>query len=59
MKNVNFVTKDVQRILSSHKTSEKYNDQKVFYEKAVLKSYATFTVKHLCRNLRFNKNADL
>ena len=30
MKNINFVPKDVQRILSSDKISEKYNEQKVF-----------------------------
>ena len=33
MKNVNFVPKDVQRILSSHKMLEKYNEQEVFYKK--------------------------
>ena len=27
MENVNFVHKDVQKILSSHKISEKYNEQ--------------------------------
>ena len=27
MKNVNFVPKDVQKILSSHKISKKYNEQ--------------------------------
>ena len=27
MKNVNFVPKEVQSILSSHKISEKYNEQ--------------------------------
>ena len=37
MKNVNFAPKDVQRILSSHKISEKYNEQEVLYKKAVLK----------------------
>ena len=59
MKNVNFVPKDVQRILSSHKISEKYNEQKVFHKKAALKNFAIFTGKHLCWNLFFNKNADL
>ena len=29
MKNVNFVPKHVQRILSTHKISEKYNEQEV------------------------------
>ena len=57
MKHVNFVPKDVQRILSSHKISEKYNEQKVFYKKAVLKNFAIFTGKHPCWNLFFNKNA--
>ena len=33
MKNVNFVPKNVQRILSSHKMFEKYNEQEVFYKK--------------------------
>ena len=33
MKNINFVPKDVQRILSSDKISEKYNEQKVFFNK--------------------------
>ena len=33
MKNVNFVPKDVQRILSSHKISKKYNEQEVFKKK--------------------------
>ena len=41
MKNVNFVSKDVQRILSSHNISEKYNDQEAFYiKKTVLKNFA-------------------
>ena len=59
MKNVNFVPKGVQRILSSHEISEKYNEQKVFHKKAVLKNFAIFTGKHLCWNLFFNKNASL
>ena len=33
MKNINFVPKDVQRILSSDKILEKYNEQKVFFKK--------------------------
>ena len=33
IKNINFVPKDVQRILSSDKISEKYNEQKVFFKK--------------------------
>ena len=59
MKNVNFVPKDVQIILSSHKISEKYNKQKVFQEKAVLKNFVNFTEKHLCWNPYFNKIAGL
>ena len=59
MKNLNFVPKDVQSILSSHKISEKYNEQKVFHGKAVLKNFAMFTGKQLCWNLFFNKNAGL
>ena len=35
MKNVNFVTKDVQWILSSHEILEKYNEQEVFYKKTL------------------------
>ena len=57
MKNVNFVPKDVQRILSSHKILENYNEQKV--PKAVLKHFAIFTLKQLCWNLFLNKNAGL
>ena len=59
MKHVNFVPTDVQRILSSYKISEKYNEQKVFHKKAVLKNFAIFTRKHMCRNLCFNKNTGL
>ena len=33
MKNINFVPKDIQRILSLHKILEKYNQQEVFYKK--------------------------
>ena len=32
-KNVNFVPKEVQRILSSHKILENYNEEEVFYKK--------------------------
>ena len=32
MENVNFIPKDIQRILSSYKISEKYNKQEVFYK---------------------------
>ena len=59
MKNVNFVPKDVQRILSSHKILEKYNGQKVFHKKAVLKNFGIFTGKYLCWSVFFNKKAGL
>ena len=59
MKNVSFVPEDVQRILSSHKISEKCNKQKVFYKKAVLKIFPIFIEKHLCWSLFSNKNAGL
>ena len=54
IKNVNFVPKGVQKVLSSHKISEKYNEQKVFYKKAVLKNYAIFIGKYLWWRLFFN-----
>ena len=57
MKYVNSVPKDVQRILSSDKMSEKYNEQKVFFKKIVLNNFAIFTGKYLCWwYLFFNKN---
>ena len=60
MKNVNFVPKDVQRILSAHEISEKYNEQGgVLQKKVVFKNFAIFTSKHLCWILFFNKNAGL
>ena len=59
-KNVNFVPKDVQKVLSSHEISEKYNEQgSVLQKKVVLKNFAMFTAKHLCWSLLFNKNAGL
>ena len=33
MKNINFVPEDIQRVLSSHKVSEKYNEREAFYIK--------------------------
>ena len=48
-----------QRILLSHKVSEKYNEQELFYEKALLKSFAIFTGKQLSISLLFDKNAGL
>ena len=59
MKNVNFVPKDVQIILSSHTISEKYNEQNVFHKKVVLENFAIFTGKYLCWNIFFNRNAGL
>ena len=35
MKNINFVPEDKQRILSSHKISEKYNEREVFCKVAL------------------------
>ena len=48
MKNINVVPKDVQRIPSSDKISEKYNKQKVLFNKIVLNNFAIFTGKYLC-----------
>ena len=39
--------------------TSKYNEQKVFHKKAILKNFAIFTGKHLCWNLFFDKNASL
>ena len=33
-KNINFVPEDIQIILSSHESSEKYNEWEVFYIKS-------------------------
>ena len=49
MKNVNFVPKYAQRILSSYKIFEKYK----------IKKFTIFTGKHLCWSLFFNENAGL
>ena len=60
MKYINSVPKDVQRILSSDKMSEKYNEQKVFFKKIVLNNFAIFTGKYLCWwYLFFKKNKKL
>ena len=49
--------KDVQKVLSSHEISEKYNEQgSVLQKKVVLKNFAMFTAKNLCWSLLFNKN---
>ena len=47
MKNINFVPKDVQRILSSDKILERYNEQKVFFKKHILNNFAIFMGKYL------------
>ena len=59
MKNVTFVPKDVQRILSSHKIVEMYKKRKAFHERAALRYFAIFTRKHLCWSLVFDKNTEL
>ena len=54
------VSKDVQRILSSLKFSEKCNEQLgVLQQKANLKNFATFTAKNLSWSLFFNTSAGL
>ena len=35
--------------------TSKYNEQKVFHKKAILKNFVIFTGKHLCWNFFFNK----
>ena len=49
MKHVNFVPKDVQRILSSHK---KYNEQKVFHKKLFLKK-SQYSQENTCVGISF------
>ena len=39
-----------------HQISEKYNEQKLFNKKAVLKAFAKFTGKHLCQRVFFKLN---
>ena len=41
MKNISFIPKDVQEILSSHKSFEKYNELEVFCKKSILKKLFT------------------
>ena len=57
IKNVNFVPKVVQRLLSSQKISEKQWTRGVLWKE--LQNFAIFTGKHLRWSLFFNKNADL
>ena len=52
MKYVNFVPKDVQKVLSSHKISEKYNEQELLHKKTLLENFAIFTGKHLCNFIK-------
>ena len=52
MKNFNFVPKDVQRILSSHKVSEKYNEEKVFTRKLFLKM-SQYSQQNTCVGISF------
>ena len=47
MKNINFVPKDVQRILSLDKILEKYNEEKVFFKRNVHNNFAILTGKYL------------
>ena len=59
IKNVNFVPREVQRILSSHKISRKYNEQEVFYKKAVIK-ISQYLQENTCVGVSFfNKNVGL
>ena len=48
MRNVNIMLANVQRILSSHKISEKYDNRRYSIKKAVFKNFAILTRKHLC-----------
>ena len=50
MKNVTFVHKDVQKIISSHKISKKHNKQLGLLQRGVLKN---FLRKHLCWSFLF------
>ena len=59
MRNVNFLPRYFQRILSSHKISEKYDEQEACYKKTVINNFTMFTGKHLCWSLFFNKNTGL
>ena len=55
MENNNFVPKDAQRVLSSHKISKKYDEQEVLYKETVHKNFSIFTGKHQCWSLLFEK----
>ena len=57
MINVNFVPKNVQTILSSHKIPEKYNEQEVFYKSSCSQEFGNIHGKtHVSESL-FNKVA--
>ena len=48
MKNVNFVPRDIQKILSSHEISKKYNEQRgVLQKKVVLKNFVILAGQQL------------
>ena len=53
MKNVNFVPKDVKRILSSHKISEKYKEQEMFYRKKKLLKISEYSQENTCVGASF------
>ena len=53
MKNISFIPKDVQEIISSHKIFEKYSELDVFCKKSILKKL--FTRKNLCSSLFFQQ----
>ena len=47
MKNVNFVPKGVQRILSSHKIPQKYNEQwGAFYKKKLILKISQYSLQN-------------
>ena len=54
-----FYTQRRPKILSSHKSFEKYNELEMFCKKTILKNLATFTIKNMCSSPFFNKNLGL
>ena len=58
-KNVNFVPKEVQRILSSHKILENYNEEEVFYKKKLFLKISKYSQENTCVIVFFNKNVGL
>ena len=59
MNNVNFVPKDVKRILSSHKISEEYNEQEVFYKIYCSQKFRNIHKETPVLKSLFNKNANI